>query len=176
MCFDSDLYFFLDIDVVTPSFNRVSFVRHSPIFPAPGKTVTISLSFTASSVNGLLFYVGNFTSNRDFLSLSLVDQRVELRYDLGSGPAILISQPVSLDIWYDVVAYRLYREGRLTVNGSSVEGISPGTTTILNVGEQDYFVGGVEQYSIVSPHAGTEVGLTGCIDNLEVRGSSANYS
>ncbi len=98
-----------------------------------------------------------------------MERRVELRYDLGSGPAIVISQPVSLDTWYDVVAYRLHREGRLTVNGSSVQGVSPGTTTILNVGGEDYFVGGVEEYSIVSPHAGTEVGLTGCIDNLEVR-------
>lgn len=166
--YKSIIPFLADIEITTPSFDRFSFVRHPPIFPAPGSAVTISLSFTASSASGLLFYVGNFTNSRDFLSISLMDQRVEFRYDLGSGPAILISQPISLNTWYDITAYRLYREGQLTVNGSSFPGVSPGTTTVLNVGGLDYFVGGVEQYSIVSPHAGTEVGLTGCMDNLEV--------
>ena len=119
--------------------------------------------------------MGNTTSYRDFLSISLVDCRVEFRYDLGSGPAIIISQPLSLDTWHDVIAYRLFRDGRLEVDGNVQEGVSPGTTTILNVGDQDYFIGGVEDYSIVSPHAGTEVGLIGCADSLEVSGLSLSH-
>ena len=98
-----------------------------------------------------------------------MDQRVEFRYDLGSGPAILISGPVVLNTWHTVYASRVKRDGMLVVDDMApVMRQSVSTTTQLNVGG-GIFVGGVRDYSLVSSMAGSEVGFIGCIDTLEVR-------
>ena len=59
--------------------------------------------------------------------------------------------------------------GSLDVNGNITEGESSGTSSVLDLAAEDYYLGGVDDYSIVSPRAGTEVGFTGCIESLRVR-------
>ena len=62
----------------------------------------------------------------------------------------------------------------LVVNGSSTNGSSPGTTTMLNAVGGLYIgggAGGVGGYQ-VSPNAGTEVGLTGCVNTATLRVST----
>ena len=98
-----------------------------------------------------------------------MDQRVEFRYDLGSGPAILISDPIVLNTWHTVYATRVERDGMLVVDDMApVMRQSVSTTTQLNV-VGGIFVGGARDYSVVSSMAGSEVGFIGCIDTLEVR-------
>ena len=156
---------FVDIQVSVPSFNATSFLRFSPLGVPPS---TVALSFNPATAHGLLFHHGDLTINRDFVSISVIEQQVEFRFDLGSGPAILMSEPVSLNDWHYVQATREGRNGVLQVDGGAVvTGQSEGTLTILNV-NSDIFVGGVADYDTVSPHAGTEVGLIGCIMDLEV--------
>lgn len=128
----------------------------------------VALSFNSATAHGLLFHHGDQTINRDFVSISVIEQRVEFRFDLGSGPAILMSGPVSLNDWHYVLATRDGRSGTLQVDGGAVvSGQSEGSLSILNV-NSDIFVGGVADYDTVSPHVGTEVGLIGCIRDLEV--------
>ena len=155
------------ITVTTPSFNSTSYLEFPNLF-SNTSTSTIRLVFNAAAPRGLLFYSGNTTLYRDFISLSLVDQRVEFRYDLGSGPAILISAPIALNTWHTVYAARVRRDGMLVVdNMAPVRRQSVGTTTQLDV-RGGIFVGGVRDYSHVSSMAGSEVGFIGCIDTLEV--------
>lgn len=155
---------FVDIQVSVPSFNATSFLRFSSIGAPP----SVALSFNSATAHGLLYHHGDQTINRDFVSISVIEQRVEFRFDLGSGPAILMSEPVSLNDWHHVLATRDGRSGMLQVDGGAVvSGQSEGSLSILNV-NSDIFVGGVADYDTVSPHAGTEVGLTGCIRDLEV--------
>jgi len=45
----------------------------------------------------------------DFISLGMRDRRIEFRLDVGSGPAVISSEPVDLDQWYTV---RIRRDGR----------------------------------------------------------------
>lgn len=156
---------FVAIQVSVPSFNATSFLRLSSLGAPPS---TVALSFNTAAAHGLLYHHGDQTINRDFVSISVIEQRVEFRFDLGSGPAILVSEPVSLNDWHYVVATRSSRSGTLQVDeGAVVSGQSEGALSILNV-NSDIFVGGVADYDTVSPHAGTEVGLTGCIRDLEV--------
>jgi len=155
------------IDIITPSFNSTSFLEYPGLFSST-LTSTISLVFNPATPHALLLYYGNVTNNRDFISLSLVDQRVEFRYDLGSGPAILTSEPITLDLWHTVYATRFGTRGTLAVDGgTAVSRQSTGTTTQLNV-NGGLFLGGVRDYSTVSSMAGSEVGFIGCIDTLQV--------
>ena len=59
---------------------------------------------------GLILYNGHMTDGTgDFISLGMRDGRVEFRLDVGSGPAVITSEPVGLDQWYTV---RIRRDGR----------------------------------------------------------------
>ena len=128
----------------------------------------MALSFNPVSPDGLLFHYGDNTQIRDFLSIAMIGQRVEYRFDLGSGTAILISNPVTLNEWHYVVVYLDGPSGSMTVDDDSeITSDFEGSLSVLNAAG-DLFVGGVSDYNTVSPHAGTEVGLTGCISDVEV--------
>ena len=155
-------------EITVPAFNTTSTLQYPPLQNVALAT-TIVLSFNPASLHGLLLYSGDVTIIRDFISLSLVDQRVEFRYDLGSGPAILISDIVTLNSWHTVTAYRDGRVGSLQIDdGPIVNGSSQGTTSQLNLAG-DLYLGGVFDASIVSIFAETEVGFTGCVQLLQVR-------
>ena len=168
-------FFLLALEVSTPSFNQTSYQEYSLPSPITLHT-TLSLSFHPTSSNGLIFYIGDASLSRDFLSLSLVSGRLELRYDLGSGPAIIKSSSIiPLNQWTSITVSRVRRDGILVVDGSSFNGSSPGTTTILNTAGNLYVGGGAEGVAgyQVSPNAGADVGLTGCVNTDTLRVSNA---
>ena len=129
---------------------------------------SVAITFNPASPNGLLFYYGDHTQNRDFLSIAMIDQRVEYRYNLGSGPSILISNQVSLNEWHNVIITLDGPSGSMIVDGGTeIHNEFEGALSVLNAAG-DIFLGGVSDYDTVSPHAGTEVGFTGCISDIEV--------
>lgn len=153
-----------DIQIQTPEFNSTSYLQYNPYTPLS----TVAISFIPATPHGLLFYYGDYTQNRDFISIAMIEQRVELRYNLGSGPAILISNPVDLNAWHYVVVSLDGPNGSMIVDGGvEIHNDFEGLLSVLNAAG-DMFVGGVSNYSTVSPHVGTEVGLTGCINDVEV--------
>ena len=78
-----------------PSFLELPTLSHV------SKAFHIELWFLCQRLNGLLLYNGqNSNGHGDFLSINLVGGRVQLRYDLGSGPANLTTKEVSL-IWVE---------------------------------------------------------------------------
>ena len=98
----------------------------------------------------------------------MIDQRVEYRYNLGSGPSILISSQVDLNEWHNVVITLDGPSGSMIVDGGiEIHNEFDGALFVLNAAG-DIFVGGVADYGAVSPHAGTEVGFTGCISDIQV--------
>ena len=71
---------------MTPSFNRTSFIAY-PTIPAANEEVQISMMFKPrKTTDGLLMY-NAFSSDGvgDYISLSIKDERVEFRFDSGSG-------------------------------------------------------------------------------------------
>uniref|UniRef100_A0A8C3CQ85 Laminin subunit alpha-1 n=1 Tax=Cairina moschata TaxID=8855 RepID=A0A8C3CQ85_CAIMO len=94
---------------------------YSVVEKALRSTVTqIIIFFSTFSPNGLLLYL---TSNgtRDFLSLELVDGKVRLTVDLGSGPLALTTENrYNNGTWYKISFSRNKKQGRLQAEKTGV--------------------------------------------------------
>ncbi|XP_072831807.1 agrin isoform X2 [Vicugna pacos] len=141
-------------------------------------TLRLALEFRALELQGLLLYNGN-ARGKDFLALALLGGRVQLRFDTGSGPAVLTSSvPVQPGRWHHLELSRHWRRGTLSVDGETpVLGQSPSGTDGLNL-DTDLFVGGVpeDQASVVLERTSVNVGLRGCIRLLDVNNQQLDLS
>uniref|UniRef100_A0A8C6A4R1 Agrin n=1 Tax=Marmota marmota marmota TaxID=9994 RepID=A0A8C6A4R1_MARMA len=150
--------------VSVPAFGGASFLA----FPTlrAYHTLRLALEFRSLEPQGLLLYNGN-ARGKDFLALALLGGRVQLRFDTGSGPAILTSSvPVEPGRWHRLELSRHWRQGTLSVDGETpVLGESPSGTDGLNL-DTDLFVGGVPEDQADRTSVG--VGLKGCIRLLDV--------
>ena len=129
----------------------------------------IQVTFNPTQPNGLVFYYGNHSNQRDFLSISLLERYVHLRFDLGSGLTNLISaEPVTMEEWHSVYVWRAGRSGLLGVDEQPIRNVvSPGMLEDLNV-LGDVSLGGVRDYRLLSPLSGSAIGFTGCISFMQV--------
>ena len=153
----------LDVDIMTPSFDGMSYIELSYVMDT--ENTRLQLSFNPSSPDGYLLYAGNYTpATPDFLSLLLVNGRVELRYELGSGVQVLVSDAVSLNIWHTVFVTRELRTASMVVDGVHYGPVdSPGGFAQLNI-EGVVNIGGLRNYSILAPLANADImGFSGCI-------------
>lgn len=133
-------------------------------------TLRLALEFRALEPQGLLLYNGN-ARGKDFLALVLLDGHVQLRFDTGSGPAVLTSSvSIQPGRWHRLELSRHWRRGTLSVDGETpVLGESPSGTDGLNL-DTDLFVGGVpdDQAAVVQERTSVRVGLKGCVRLLDV--------
>ena len=129
----------------------------------------IQITLNPAQPNGLIFYSGNHTNQRDFLSISLLEHYVHLRFDLGSGLTNLISaEPITMEEWHTVYVWRTGRSASLRVDDQTIRTvISPGMLQELNVAG-DVILGGVRDSRLLSPLSGSAIGFTGCISSLQV--------
>ncbi|XP_062961532.1 agrin isoform X2 [Cynocephalus volans] len=141
-------------------------------------TLRLALEFRALEPQGLLLYNGN-ARGKDFLALALLGGRVQLRFDTGSGPAVLTSSvPVEPGRWHRLELSRHWRRGTLSVDGETpVVGESPSGTDGLNL-DTDLFVGGVpeDHAAMVLERTSVSVGLRGCIRLLDVNNQRLELS
>uniref|UniRef100_A0A3B5KQ96 Uncharacterized protein n=1 Tax=Xiphophorus couchianus TaxID=32473 RepID=A0A3B5KQ96_9TELE len=153
-----------------PSFGGQSFLA----FPTMSAyhTVRIAMEFRASEMNGLLLYNGQM-KKKDFISLALVNSRVELKFNTGSGTGTVISEvQISQGRWHQLVVTRSRRIGMLSVDGEPhVQGESPHGTDGLNL-DTPLFIGGVTDD--LKERTGVTVGLVGCIRMLDINNRMLN--
>lgn len=154
--------------VVTPAFNKSSYLEY-PMLITNTRSNDIQIMFNPTRSNGLIFYSGTHSHQRDFLSISLLEHHVHFRFDLGSGLTNLISaEPLALDQWHTVHVSRSGRSASLRVNDLPVvSDVSPGMLQELNV-VGDATLGGLRPHDSVSPLSGLTVGFTGCILSMQV--------
>ena len=81
-------------------------------------TTTRSIIFYPIQSTGVLLYAGDVTRSTDFIVLTLSNSPVEFRYNLGSGPARIVSNPVSMYEWHTVEATRSLRSGTLIIDNT----------------------------------------------------------
>ncbi len=124
--------------------------------------------------NVLLIIIYSLPIQGDFLSVSLSDGFVQLRYNLGNE-TIVLQSPRSVDLtdmrWHTVKAGREGNRGFLILDDEAVTRNSSEGSTTLDVGT-NIFIGGVSSLNTVSLYATEKdpVGFTGGIREVIVNG------
>ncbi|KAM3839038.1 laminin subunit alpha-1 [Vipera latastei] len=153
---------------------------YSVVEKALRSTVTqIIVFFNTFSTNGLLVYLAS-NGTKDFLSLELVDGRIKVTVDLGSGPLTLKTENrYNNGTWYKLSFSRNKKEVILAVmdayslNSKEIkQGESPGIASDLNRSDKDpIYIGGLPRSRTLRKgvHSRTFVG---CMKNLEISRST----
>lgn len=119
--------------------------------------------------DGILMYCAQSDEGLgDFVALIIKEKRVEFRYDIGSGPAIITSNHIlQPGVWTHVSINRDFKEGNLTVNGEpTVIGKSPGSDRIMTLNTPLY-IGGIDRRKItINKNAGVNKTFRGCISDV----------
>ncbi|XP_069383188.1 agrin isoform X7 [Paralichthys olivaceus] len=157
-----------------PSFGGQSYLAFQTM--SAYHTVRIAMEFRASETTGILLYNGQ-EGKKDFISLALVNGRVELRFNTGSGTGTVVSKvQISQGRWHQLVVTRNRRNAMLSVdNEPHIEGESPRGTDGLNL-DTHLFIGGVpeEMKQDVKERTAVATGLVGCIRLLDVNNRVLN--
>ncbi|XP_071451008.1 basement membrane-specific heparan sulfate proteoglycan core protein [Hetaerina americana] len=164
---------------VIPRFdqNPVSFMS-LPTLPGAYLQFSVEISFKPESPDGLILYNGqNPGGSGDFVSFGLSQGHPELRFDVGSGPAIIRAPaPVTLGRWHTVKLDRNKKEAYKGMQGDGsmyVDGAGPYTGSAagrfqgLDL-EEPLYIGGVPDFSNIHRLAGFTQGFVGCISRLVV--------
>ncbi|XP_069476798.1 laminin subunit alpha-1 isoform X2 [Ambystoma mexicanum] len=143
------------------------------------ETTYIEMHFSTLSQNGLLLYLAS-DGTRDFLSFELVDGRVRLTIDLGSGPLVMTTEKRYNDgSWYMLSYGRNKRKGYLAVmdafntrQNETMRGESPGNAADLNRSAKDpIYIGGLPRSRTVRKELSSR-SFVGCIKSLEIARSN----
>ncbi|XP_064160473.1 basement membrane-specific heparan sulfate proteoglycan core protein-like isoform X1 [Anguilla rostrata] len=141
------------------------------------KAFNVKISFRPDTTDGMMVYNGQRkTTGADFISLGLVGGRPEFRFDVGSGMAtIRYPTPIKLGEFHTVEIYRNQTQGSMVVDGGPpVNGSSQGKFQGLDLNEELY-VGGYPNYSLVSKTTGLKSGFVGCIRQLIIQGDEVIF-
>ncbi|XP_037619286.1 laminin subunit alpha-1, partial [Sebastes umbrosus] len=142
-------------------------------------STSVVLLFKTLSPGGLLLYLAS-NNTRDFLSMELVEGRVRLTFDLGSGALILTSnRKYNTGVWYKITLQRSKRKGYLSVMAADqssdkevLEAESPGTASDLNRSDLDpIYVGGLPASRPIRRQVVSR-SYVGCIKNVEIARSN----
>ncbi|XP_053280013.1 agrin isoform X2 [Pleuronectes platessa] len=162
------------IQYFIPSFGGQSYLAFATM--SAYHTVRIAMEFRASEETGILLYNGQ-EGKKDFISLALVNGRVELRFNTGSGTGTMVSKvQITQGRWHQLVVTRNRRNAMLSVdNEPHIEGESPRGTDGLNL-DTNLFIGGVteEMKQDVKERTAVATGLVGCIRLLDVNNRVLN--
>ncbi|PBC30144.1 Basement membrane-specific heparan sulfate proteoglycan core protein [Apis cerana cerana] len=159
------------IKIYEPAFHDdKSFIAHET--PKALRRLKVALNFNPlDNEDGILMYCAQSDEGLgDFVALVIKEKRVEFRYDIGSGPAIITSNHIlQPGVWTHVSINRDFKEGNLTVNGEpTVIGKSPGSDRIMTLNTPLY-IGGVDRRKItINKNAGVNKTFRGCISDLGV--------
>ncbi|XP_051515917.1 agrin-like isoform X3 [Myxocyprinus asiaticus] len=130
------------------------------------------LSIKTEATHGLILWSGKGVERSDYIALAIVDGRVQMTYDLGSKPVVLLSSvQVNTNRWIRIKASRALRDGSLQVgNEAAVTGSSPFSATQLDT-DGALWLGGLEELSVARrlPKA-YSTGFVGCVKDVIVDG------
>uniref|UniRef100_A0A8D0CXN5 Laminin subunit alpha-1 n=1 Tax=Sander lucioperca TaxID=283035 RepID=A0A8D0CXN5_SANLU len=142
-------------------------------------STSIVLLFKTLSPGGLLLYLAS-NNTRDFLSMELVEGRVHLTFDLGSGALTLTSsRKYNTGVWYKITLQRSKRKGYLSIMAADqssekevLEAESPGSASDLNRSDLDpIYIGGLPASRPIRRQVVSR-SYVGCIKNVEIARSN----
>ncbi|XP_035236655.1 basement membrane-specific heparan sulfate proteoglycan core protein-like isoform X3 [Anguilla anguilla] len=141
------------------------------------KAFTMKINFRPDSADGMIIYNGQKrTAGADFVSLGLVGGRPEFRFDVGSGMAtIRYPTPIKLGEFHTVELHRNLTMGSIVVDGDApINGSSQGKFQGLDLNEE-LFVGGYPNYTVIAKTTGLKTGFVGCIRQLIIQGEEVIF-
>ncbi|XP_031440246.1 laminin subunit alpha-1 isoform X2 [Clupea harengus] len=136
---------------------------------------SIVMFFKTLSPNGLLLYLAS-NGTRDFLSIELVDGKVRLTFELGSGPLTMTTTKVyNTGTWYKIALQRNKRKGYLAVMAADnpserevTEKEAPDGNSDLNRSDLDpIYIGGLPMSRPIRRQVVAR-SYVGCIKNVEI--------
>ncbi|KAG8179390.1 hypothetical protein JTE90_003646 [Oedothorax gibbosus] len=139
---------------------------------------SISFEMRTNEANGVLMYNTGETAQGDFFAFEMLDGHVFLLLNLGSGAVKVKATTRRVDDgqWHSVALKRSGKSGRVTVDESAVDFITPGNSHQLDL-EGPLYVGGVGTSAHGTHHVPSELwsgalryGYVGCMRNLAVNG------
>ena len=142
----------------------------------------VFVKFKPKSGSGIILYNGgaeSLASTHNYILVQLVQGYIQLKFECGSGPAVITSRDkVLIDSWNTVEIDRFRQHGSLSLNGNVAEkGISQGHSISLNLGES-MIVGGSKELlkvgrdEVILPNNSDlrMNGFDGCIQDLIING------
>ncbi|CAH2010765.1 unnamed protein product [Acanthoscelides obtectus] len=160
------------VDLQVPSFNGSSHLRYRGLGDSALTWLELSVALKPTAPDGLVAYNGRRADGSgDFMALYLREGHVEFAYDLGTGSAAATSRRrVQMGEWHQI---KVSRTGRLAVlivdDQPMVEALSPGAFTQLSL-PLNMYLGGVPNWSSVSPQVAVRSAFVGCIQKVAVNG------
>ena len=101
---------------------------------------------TTSSDGILLISLSTQSPKFDYEILYLEGGKIKYTFNAGSGPSMLISETVNDGEWHVISTSRKSRNGKLTVDGETVTGKSPGTLSSMNAITKLYVGGAPDKF------------------------------
>ncbi|XP_073796608.1 laminin subunit alpha-1 isoform X1 [Danio rerio] len=138
-------------------------------------STSVVMFFKTLSPNGLLLYLAS-NGTRDFLSIELVEGKVHLTFELGSGALTMTSsRTYNTGSWYRIALQRNKRKGHLSVMAASnpserevLEAEAPGQASDLNRSDLDpIYIGGLPASRPIRRQVVAR-SFVGCMKNVEI--------
>lgn len=135
----------------------------------------IDVRFKPESPNGLILYNGynrnsaqGSNAPADYIALGMKNGHAEFRFDVGGGPAIMLSpRQLELNKWHHARVWRSKSEATLTVDDSEpITGTAPGSMVGLEL-VGDLHVGGVPDFSAINRRVGFSENFAGMLQNVQ---------
>ncbi|XP_077538262.1 neurexin 1 [Haemaphysalis longicornis] len=173
-----------EVDAADP----VTFTTRDSFLALPGwedpRTAgALSVRLRTVEPDGLLLYASG--AQGDLVALEMLDGRLRLILDLGSGPVKVTSEKRLDDgHWHHVQVARTGRAGTLTVDDVVTDFVAPGSSNQLDA-EGPLFVGGVgttargDDASLLPPalwSGSLRLGFVGCLRDLVVGGAAVDLA
>ncbi|XP_070792035.1 pikachurin isoform X2 [Pituophis catenifer annectens] len=160
-----------DINIQYPQFFGYSYVSYEPLKNSY-QTFQITVEFMAEGEDGLLLYCGENEHGRgDFMSLAIIRQNVQFRFNCGTGIATMTSKDkIKLGGWHSVTVFRDGVDGWLSLDNSPpVPGKSQGQYSKITFRTPFYLGGAPTAYWLVKS-VGINHGFQGCVQSLTING------
>lgn len=125
-------------------------LRSSKVADEPQSVNSVSMYFSTTQPDALLFFAGGPSASDEYIALEIVDRALNFKFNLGDEDVTIpLETDVADGLWHEVKAERTGKKGKLTVYSEGVqeievEGQSSGFNSLLHLSEDwGIFVGGV---------------------------------
>uniref|UniRef100_A0A5S6QFK1 Basement membrane proteoglycan n=1 Tax=Trichuris muris TaxID=70415 RepID=A0A5S6QFK1_TRIMR len=162
---------------LVPKFADDAYVRLPRLPRNAYRAFDVQVAFKPTKQNGLMFYTEKEEGEDegDFFAFGLEEGKLVLRFDLGDGVTELASShSLALNKWHKIFVKREFNKGLISIVGEQQrQRYSNGIETGLGIGDHVY-IGGVPDFSSISPNSGFKRGFSGIISSIQISGMPVN--